>query len=64
MVDNKKVKSIDFEVLITNGLANKNDKVKILGRGEFKSKIEVKAHAFSETAKKAIESAGGTAVTI
>ncbi len=64
LVDNKKVKSIDFEMLITNGLASKNDKVKILGRGEFKSKIEVKAHAFSDTAKKAIESAGGTAVTI
>lgn len=64
LIDNKKVKAIDFETLIANGLASKNDKIKILGRGELKSKIEVKAHAFSETAKKAIESAGGTAVTI
>ena len=37
LVDNKKVKdSIDLEVLIANGLAHKNDLVKILGRGELK----------------------------
>ncbi len=64
LVDNKKVTSIDQEVLVANGLASKNDLVKILGRGELSAKIEVKAHAFSKAAKEAIEAKGGEAVTI
>lgn len=52
--------SIDFAILQEHGLASKNDLVKILGRGEVKSKIEVKAHAFSATAQKAIEAVGGS----
>jgi len=55
---------IDLQVLLDNGLMSKNDKVKVLGRGELKSKIEVKAHAFSTEAVKAIESAGGKATVI
>ena len=42
----------------------KREKVKILGRGEIKSKLEVKAHAFSATAKEAIEAKGGSTATI
>ena len=38
--------------------------VKILGRGELKSKIDVKANGFSATAKTAIEAAGGKAEVI
>ena len=65
LVDNKKVKdSIDLDVLINNGLAHKNDLVKILGRGDLKAKLNVIAHGFSASAKSAIESAGGTATTI
>ena len=65
LVDNKKAKdSIDLEVLIINGLAHKNDLVKILGRGELKAKLNVIAHGFSASAKSAIESAGGTATTM
>jgi large subunit ribosomal protein L15 len=65
LVDNKKVKdSIDLDVLISNGLAHKNDLVKILGRGELKAKLNVTVHSFSATAKSAIESAGGTATTL
>lgn len=33
--------------------------VKVLGRGELKAAIQVKVHKISESAKKAIESAGG-----
>jgi large subunit ribosomal protein L15 len=36
----------------------------VLGRGELKSKVIVQAHAFSETALKAIEKVGGTATKI
>jgi len=56
--------SINIQSLIDNGLISKRDKVKILGRGELKTKVNVEAHAFSETATKAIETAGGTATKV
>ncbi|MBI3509074.1 MAG: 50S ribosomal protein L15 [Bacteroidetes bacterium] len=64
LVEKRKLKSVSPEILIENGLANKNDKVKILGRGELKSGIEIKAHAFSASAKAAIEAKGGSAITL
>ena len=60
----EKNKSINLQTLIENGFVGRNDKVKVLGRGELKSKVTVEAHAFSATASKAIESAGGTATTV
>lgn len=42
----------------------KHGRVKILGSGELKKKLVVKAHKFSETAKAAIEKAGGKAEVI
>jgi large subunit ribosomal protein L15 len=56
--------SVNFDTLREHGLASKNDKIKILGRGELKAKLEVEAHAFSATAQKAIESAGGAIVKL
>jgi large subunit ribosomal protein L15 len=53
-------KVLNFETLVENGIVRKNDKIKILGGGEIKGKFEIKAHACSESAKKAIESAGGS----
>jgi large subunit ribosomal protein L15 len=51
LFDSKKIKSkVDKQVLIDNGLVQKNDLVKILGRGELKSKLSVTADAFSSTA--------------
>ena len=61
LVDSKKIEAITPEVLVENGLARKNDLVKIMGRGELKSKLEINAHAFTKTAQKAIEAAGGVA---
>lgn len=55
---------LTLEVLVSNGIVGKKDKVKILGRGELKTKVNVSAHKFSETATKAIENVGGTATTI
>jgi large subunit ribosomal protein L15 len=55
---------LSLELLINNGLVGKKDKIKVLGRGELKSKVNVQAHAFSETAVKAIEKVGGTATTV
>jgi large subunit ribosomal protein L15 len=38
--------------------------VKILGRGDISVAVEVKAHAFSASAQKAIEAVGGSIVKI
>jgi len=59
-VDKHKLSAIDHESLSKIGIISKNDRVKILGRGELKSKLDVKVNAVSESAKKAIEAAGGT----
>ena len=65
LVDDKKIKdTVDFNTLVELGLAGKNDLVKILGRGELKSKLNVTAHKFTASAKAAIEAAGGEAVTL
>ncbi|OQB22345.1 MAG: 50S ribosomal protein L15 [Firmicutes bacterium ADurb.Bin182] len=40
------------------------DGLKVLGRGELTKKLDVKAAKFSESAKKAIETAGGTAEVV
>ena|SRR5690606_15303473 len=56
--------AVDFTVLREHGLVSKNDLIKVLGRGELKAKLEVKAHAFSASAQKAIEAAGGAIVKL
>ncbi|MEM9918772.1 MAG: 50S ribosomal protein L15 [Bacteroidota bacterium] len=58
--DKYKVDTIDLQTLVSNGIVGPEDKVKILGRGELKSKLSVSAHACSETAKSAIEAQGGS----
>jgi large subunit ribosomal protein L15 len=63
LAEKGKTGTISLQVLVENGIVGKNDKVKVLGRGELKSKISVEAHAFSAAAVKAIETAGGTATT-
>ena len=55
--------ALSLQLMRDNGIVGKNDMVKVLGRGELKSKVTVEAHAFSATATKAIETAGGS-VTI
>ena len=64
LVDQYSIATIDFDTLKEHGLASRNDLVKILGRGELKAKLEVKAHAFTATAQKAIEAAGGSIVKL
>ncbi|MCK0125445.1 50S ribosomal protein L15 [Gelidibacter sp. F2691] len=65
LVDDQIIKdTVDFVTLLELGLVDKNDLVKILGRGELKSKLKVTAHKFTASAKAAIEAAGGEAVTL
>ena len=62
LITNKKIKGkITKEVLVTNGVAYKKDLIKILGRGELTSKIDITVDAFSKSAKQSIEKLGGTA---
>ncbi len=48
------------ESLRDAGLAKRKLPVKVLGKGELKKKLTVRAHAFSATARDKIEKAGGT----
>lgn len=64
LADNKKVEEINLDVLIENGLASKSSLIKILGRGTLNAKLKVTAHAFSASAKEAIEAKGGQAETV
>ena len=56
--------NVTQEVLVKNGLAHKNDLIKILGDGELKSAISVQAHKFSKSAEEKIAKAGGKAEVI
>lgn len=62
--EGKATDKIDIAMLKENGIVGKRDLVKILGRGELKAKLAVEAHGFSKSAKEAIESQGGEAVTL
>lgn len=64
LAEKKGYTTIDVDILVQNGLASKNDLVKILGRGEFNVKLAVSAHAFSATATKLIEEKGGSVSVI
>ena len=64
LVDKIKKNTIVPQDFIDNGLANKKDLIKVLGRGELKAKVEVSAHKFSKSAQAAIEAAGGSVQTI
>jgi large subunit ribosomal protein L15 len=64
IASNKLNDSIALTDLIDANLISKRDKVKILGRGELKTKITIEAHHFSASAKDAIEKKGGTVKTV
>jgi large subunit ribosomal protein L15 len=57
-------KEITPELLQEANLVGKTERIKVLARGEIKSGLTVKAHAFSEKAKEAIEKAGGNVETV
>ena len=55
LAEAKNITDFNVEVLKENGLISGKDRIKILGRGELAKAVNVTAHAFSATAKKAIE---------
>ncbi len=64
IADAHNVTTITHETILNSNLISKTELYKILGRGELKAKLEVHAHGFSETAKKAIEEKGGSTTLI
>jgi len=64
LVQKTKAKDINVALLVENGLVGKNDLIKVLAKGELKSKVNVEAHAFSAAAIQAIEKAGGKATKL
>lgn len=64
LAESKKLTEIDAQTLVNAGLASHTDLIKILGNGELKTKLNVKAHAFSKSAVEAIEALKGTAQKI
>nr|WP_321410932.1 50S ribosomal protein L15 [uncultured Allomuricauda sp.] len=65
LVDKGVVKNeVTLDTLLENGLTHKNDLVKILGDGELKASLKVSVHKFTASAKAAIESAGGEAISL
>ncbi len=64
LAESKNITDFNIDVLKQNGLISGKDRIKILGRGELSKALNVTAHAFSATAKKAIEDKGGVATVI
>ena len=64
IIEKHKLKSDTPETIVENGLANKKDLIKILGRGELKTKVNITAHGFSAKAKSTIEDLGGKVALI
>tara|TARA_Y100001934_G_scaffold264796_1_gene342212 strand:+ start:714 stop:1151 length:438 start_codon:yes stop_codon:yes gene_type:complete len=59
------LKEVNAQILKENGLIRSALKpVKILGNGDIKSKIDITATVFSQSAKEKIEKAGGTAIVL
>ena len=56
---------VTLEALVAKGLGTrKGVPVKVLAKGDISKPLTIHAHGFSKTARAAIESAGGTCVTI
>lgn len=65
LIDVKGIKGdITKEVLVENGLASKNDLIKIMGRGELKASVSISANKFTKSAEELINKAGGKVVTL
>jgi large subunit ribosomal protein L15 len=58
------ITTFEAETYSQYGFSSRSEKIKVLGNGELNAAVTVRAHAFSKSAKDAIEKAGGTAETI
>jgi large subunit ribosomal protein L15 len=56
--------TIDPAAMALRGLVRKGNRIKVLGDGELKAKLTIRAHAFSAGAREKIAAAGGLAEVI
>ena len=52
--------TVGVEELVAKGAVRKGQPVKVLGQGDLSVKVDIRAQAFSASAKEKIEAAGGT----
>lgn len=52
--------TFDVAALVSAGVSRASDKIKVLGKGKLASKVNLKVHAVSASAKAAIEALGGS----
>ena len=68
LIDSKKIdpqKTISYKTLLDLGLVkSKKAKIKILGKGDIKIKIDIEVSAISKSAKSSIEKNGGTVIIL
>jgi large subunit ribosomal protein L15 len=64
LADTRQLTRVGISDLVSAGFISKSQLVKILGKGALTSKLEVEAHAFSQSAELAIQAAGGTVVKL
>jgi large subunit ribosomal protein L15 len=55
---------VNVEDLAAKGAVRRGERVKVLGSGDLTVAVNVKAHAFSKSAKDKIEAAGGTTTQV
>jgi len=55
---------VDAQTLLEEGLVHEGEEIKILGTGRLKRRLTVEAHAFSASARDAIEKAGGSVTVL
>ena len=68
LIDSKKIdpkKLISYKTLLDLGLVkSKKAKIKLLGKGEIKDKIDIEVSAFSKSAKDSVEKIGGSVIIL
>ena len=62
LVEKKPTDTLNLADLRASGLVSGNEKVKVLARGALRAKLSIEAHAFSNSAKLALEKTGGKAI--
>lgn len=55
---------ITLDNLREAGIVGKNERVKLLGRGEIESKVDIEVHAASDSGREKVEKAGGSVSVI
>ena len=66
LADENKIENneVSLQTLLQNGLAQKKDLIKILGRGKLKAKLFIRANKFTKTAEQAIINQGGKVIEV